>query len=67
MRHIKAATLVYVEAIPNGRLINNREDIPAHVRIEWLDDQGQQNFAFPNLQDGDLEIISKLPDKGTEF
>lgn len=61
MSIIKNAKLIYVAPIPkdwNGINI----DVPAHVKVQWLDEQGRRCTLHLDLKDADVARVANLPD-----
>jgi len=55
MRHLKAVNLIYLDAQPEFNM-------PAHIRIEYFDEQGRRGCQILELHEDDLKRMASLPD-----
>lgn len=60
MSKTKNAKLIYVAAIPKEQSGIGR-DVPAHIKVEFLDEQGRRNTMILDLPADGVEQIAKLP------
>lgn len=61
----KQAAVIYVAPIPTERS-GIGTDVPAHVKLEWRDEQGRRCHAHLGLSDKDIERVAALPDTRKE-
>lgn len=60
MAQVKAAKIVYVAPIPKENS-GIGQDVPAHVKIEWLDDQGRRNSQLLDISPELVARLAQLP------
>ncbi len=60
MSVVKAAKVVYVGPIPNEQS-GIGQDVPAHVVLEWRDEQGRRNTQMLDISQEMVKRIALLP------
>lgn len=61
MSQKKAVSVIYVDPIPKEKSAIGM-DVPAHAKLEWVDEQGRRTTHLLIIPDKTLELIKGLPD-----